>query len=69
MTSEKKEKPKSRPPSLSRRRARVRRARRVQRALTVAMTAIVALAFWQHRSNIGRLMNHCENKTYLFRKK
>ena len=43
MTSEKKEKPKSRPPSLSRRRARVHRARRVQRALTVAMTAIVAL--------------------------
>ena len=35
----------------------------------ILLTAIVALAFWQHRSNIGRLMNHCENKTYLFRKK
>jgi glycerol-3-phosphate acyltransferase PlsY len=30
---------------------------------------LMALAFWQHRSNIGRLLRGEENKTYLKKKK
>ena len=39
------------------------------RHMVVVMGIIVILALYQHRSNIGRLLTHTENKTYLFKKK
>ncbi|WP_026507314.1 glycerol-3-phosphate 1-O-acyltransferase PlsY [Butyrivibrio sp. MC2013] len=34
--------------------------------IAIVMTC---LAFWQHRSNINKLVNHTERKTYIFKKK
>ena len=31
--------------------------------------ALAALAFWEHRANIGRLLHGTERKTYLSKKK
>ena len=37
--------------------------------LYIVAACLTALAFWQHRTNIGRLIHGTENKTYLLKKK
>jgi len=39
------------------------------RHMVIVLAVISALAVWQHRSNISRLISHTENKIYLFKKK
>ena len=35
----------------------------------ILVFCLAALAFWEHRANLGRLLNGTERKTYLSKKK